>query len=149
MRARLANGRAWPKMLAMSFHFLRIALPLTLVTVACSSNSSSPTPSNGPTITSIQVPSTFTVSGTQYSVTGTMTYQDNSAVITTLHEKIPMYDLDTTDAATLPESGTASVLLGFVTSAAPASGTQVVIDVSLIDANGTESNVESVTVSVP
>jgi len=141
-------------MLAMSFHSLlrlpvRIALPFALVTVACSSSNSSSSKPSGPTITNIQVPPTFTVSGTQYSVQGTLTYEDDSAAITTLHEKIPMYNLDSTDAASLPESGTAEIVLGFVSSAAPASGTQVQIDVSLIDANGNESNVETVTVGVP
>jgi hypothetical protein len=130
------------------FHSLRFALPLALVAAACSSSNSSSKPA-GPTITSIQLPSTFTVSGTQYSVTGTMTYEDDVAAITTLHEQIPMYDLDTTDAVSLPESGSAQVLLGFVASAAPASGTQVQIEVSIIDANGNESNVESETISVP
>ncbi len=140
-------------MLAMSFfHHLRfsfrIALPLALLTVACSSSNSSSKPS-GPTITSVQVPSTFTVSGNEYTVQGTITWEDDSAVITTLQEQIPMYNLSQPTSQSLPESGTASLLIGFETSAPPASGTQIVIDVSLIDANGNESNVESVTVGVP
>jgi predicted oxidoreductase (fatty acid repression mutant protein) len=132
------------------FHYASaIALPVALSTAGCSSSASTAT-SSDPVIDSLQVPATFTVSGTQYSVTGTITFHDDSAVITTLHEKIPAYQLDSTVSITgASEQGTAQILLGFVATSAVASGTNVEIDVSLIDADGKESNVEVETIAVP
>jgi hypothetical protein len=133
------------------FHYaVRLALPLALSAVACSGPASSSSSSEAPVIDNLQVPSTFTVSGTQYSVQGTITFHDNSADITTLHERIPAYSLDSTVAITgATEQGTAQIILGFVATSAVASGTQVEIDVSLIDANGKESNVETEMIGVP
>lgn len=128
-----------------SFSLLSFAVLAS--TVACSSGSS---PKGAPVIDALQVPSQFSVSGTTYSVTGTMTFHDDSAPITGLHEKIPSYQLDSTVALSAPTSqGTAQVELGFQAQQAIPSGTQVEIDVSLVDSTGGESPVQANTITVP
>ena len=125
-------------------------LVLAATALACSSSSGGGSSSGGPTIDSISLPSTFTVTGTQYVVQGTITFHDNSAAVTGLREKIPAYGVD--DTITVPGvqgNGNAQVTLGFQATAAVASGTVVEIDVSLVDANGAESNVEPEQITVP
>ena len=122
---------------------LRVALPV----IACSCSSPS-APSTQPVIDSLTLPPSFTVAGNQYSVQGTITFHDAKGSVTSLHEKIPTYGLDQT--VTIGGVGSpATVVLGFVASSPVASGTQVEIDVSVIDDNGVESNVEVEKVSVP
>ena len=130
---------------------LRFALLASLALVACSSGGgSSSSKGSPPVITTLQLPSTFTVSNGDYTAQGTIAFQAGSAAITTLHEKIPAYNLDSTEAVpSIGNTGMAEIIVGFVSSATIASGTQVQIDVSLIDANGNESNVETEQVSVP
>jgi hypothetical protein len=113
----------------------------------CSSSSSG----GGPVIDNLQVPSTFTVAGLVYTSQGTISYHDNSAAVTTLHTKIPLYTLD---AKSNVMSGTQTatnspIVLGFQSPNMVASGTKVEIDVSVIDANGAESNVVVEHIAVP
>jgi hypothetical protein len=116
--------------------------------LACSSGSSSKGP--GPIIDSIQVPSSFTVSGGTYEVQGTLTFHDSGSSVTALRERIPAYSLDSQVALSSSASqGTMQVTLGFQAQGTVASGTQVEIDVSLIDAQGSESSVEVEQVTVP
>jgi hypothetical protein len=113
----------------------------------CSSSSSS----GGPVIDSLQVPSTFGVSGLVYTAQGTISYHDNSAAVTTLHTKIPLYSLDAkSNIMDSTQTATNSpIILGFQSPNMVASGTKVEIDVSVIDANGAESNVEVEQIAVP
>lgn len=126
-----------------------IALALAAVSAGCSSSSSGP--AGAPVIDSLDVPSSFTVNGTEYSVSGTLTFHDDTGTVTQLHEKIPAYNLDNTSVISGASAGqtTATVLLGFTDSAAVASGTVVEIDVSVLDDNNVESNVEVEQVTVP
>jgi hypothetical protein len=119
-----------------------------LSAVACSSGSSSK--GGTPVIDSVQLPSTFTVNGSTYEIVGTLTFHDDGGTVTALHERIPSYSLDSQVALSpAVAGGTMQVTLGFTAQGTVASGTQVQIDVSLIDAQGNESNVEVQDVSVP
>jgi hypothetical protein len=133
------------------FHYaVRLSLPALLSIVACACSSAS-APSSQPVIDSITLPPSFTVSnGTQYSATGTITFHDTSVAITAMREKIPSYNLDADVALSgAGEQGTATILVGFQAPSAIASGTTIEIDISLVDANGVESNVEVEQISVP
>ena len=111
----------------------------------CSSSSS-----GGPVIDSLQVAPTFAVSGLVYTSQGTISYHDNSAAVTTLHTKIPLYTLDAKSNVKGTQTATNSpIVLGFQSPNMVASGTKVEIDVSVIDANGAESNVEVEQIAVP
>ena len=126
--------------------------PFALLLVACGSSSSGGGGSSSqPVIDSIDVPGTFSVSGTTYSVTGTLTYHDDGASVTQLHEKIPAYSLDSkiTISGASGGAATATVELGFQAASALASGTVVEIDVSVLDDNNVESNVEVEQITVP
>jgi hypothetical protein len=117
--------------------------------LACSCGSSS-SKGGGPVIDSVQLPSKFTVNGGAYEVVGTLTFHDDGASVTALHERIPTYSLDQQVAITpAAAGGTMQVTLGFTATGTVASGTQVEIDVSLVDAQGNESNVEAQQVAVP
>jgi hypothetical protein len=127
---------------------LSIALPVALC--SCSSSSGGSHPSSQPVIDDLTLPATFTASGSTYTAQGTITFHDPSAAVTGLREKIPSYNLDSTISLSgAGEQGTATIEVGFVAPSAVTSGTQVEIDISLIDANGGESNVEVEQVSVP
>jgi hypothetical protein len=113
----------------------------------CSSSSSS---SDAPVIDGLQVPSTFTVSGMLYEVTGTISYHDNGAAVTMLHTKIPLYSLDAkSNVMGMQQATNSPIVLGFQAPNMVASGTKVEIDVSVIDANGAESNVVVEHIAVP
>lgn len=113
----------------------------------CSSSSSG----GGPVIDNLQVASTFAVSGLVYTSQGTISYHDKGAAVTTLHTKIPLYSLDAkSNIVNGAETATNSpIVLGFQSPNMVASGTKVEIDVSVIDANGAESNVEVEQIAVP
>ena len=131
----------------MSF-FNRLPIAFALSVVACSSGGSGP--SSQPVIDTLSVPTSFTVSGTAYTVQGTITYHDDSATVTQLHEVIPTFGLDTTTTIQGAQgSGTAQIELGFQATQAIPSGTQVEIDVSVLDDNNVESNVEVEQITVP
>jgi hypothetical protein len=125
---------------------VRFAFVCALMNLACACSSPSK-PSSVPVIDDLQLPATFSVSGTTYSVQGTITFHDTGSTVTGLHEKIPTYGLDQT--ASVSATSPAVIVLGFQSSSAVASGTQVEIDVSLVNADGVESNVEVKQVSVP
>lgn len=119
-----------------------------LAVAACSSGSSSK--GGSPTIDSLTLPSQFSVSGTTYSVQGPLTFHDSGGEVTGMHERIPTYQLDSTVALNPAQAqGTITVELGFQAQQAIPSGTQVEIDVSLIDSTGAESAVKSQTITVP
>jgi hypothetical protein len=129
-----------------------VALSLSLPVAACSSSSSGGKGSgSGPVIDSVDVPTTFTVTGLQYEVQGTLTFHDDGATVTQLHEAIPVYSIDSKINVTGSAQGqtSAQILLGFQATAAVASGTVVEIDVSVIDDNNVESNVEKEQITVP
>jgi hypothetical protein len=118
--------------------------------VACSGTSGGGGTASGPVIDSVSLPTTFTVSGDQYTVQGTISFHDDSAQVTQLREQIPTYGVDT--KITVPGvegAGNAQVTLGFQATASVASGTVIELDVSLLDANGAESNVEAEQITVP
>jgi hypothetical protein len=119
-----------------------------LAVTACSSGSSSK--SGAPTIDSLTLPTQFSVSGTTYSVQGPLTFHDDGAQVTSMHERIPTYQLDSTVALNPAQAqGTVTVELGFKAQQTIPSGTKVEIDVSLIDSTGAESAVQAQTVTVP
>jgi hypothetical protein len=119
-----------------------------LATAACSSGSSSK--GGAPTIDSLTLPPQFSVSGTTYSVQGPLTFHDDGAQVTEMHERIPTYQLDSTVALNPAQAqGTVTVELGFQAQQTIPSGTKVEIDVSLIDSTGVESAVQAQTITVP
>ncbi|HEY1691449.1 MAG TPA: hypothetical protein VGG39_04785 [Polyangiaceae bacterium] len=118
--------------------------------IACSSTSDGGGTGTGPVIDSVSLPTTFTVSGDQYTVQGTISFHDDGAQVTQLREQIPTYGVDT--KITVPGvqgAGNAQVTLGFQATAPVASGTVIELDVSVLDANGAESNVEAQQITVP
>jgi len=127
---------------------IRVTIPLAaLVAVACSSGSSSHA-SDAPVLDPVTLPATFTVSGNKYTVQAAITYHDATAAVTTLHEKLPAYALDT-EIALPAQSVDATIVVGFEASSAVPSGTQVEVDLSVIDADGHESSVQAQDAAVP
>ncbi len=121
---------------------------LLLSAAACSSGSSSK--GGAPVIDSLQVPSQFSVSGNAYEVQGTLTFHDDTGQVDAMRERIPSYQLDSTVTLSPAQSqGTVQLTLGFQAQTAVPSGTQVEIDVTLVDSTGAESAVQTQTVTVP
>lgn len=137
-------------MLRMSVVLRSAAAAFAVLAAACSSGGGGSSSPNGPVIDDISLPSTFTVSGNSYTVQGTMTYQDDTGTVTQLHEKIPSLSLDSTIPIQGVQGSTSATLeLGFTAASPVASGTVVEIDVSVIDDNNVESNVEVEQITVP
>lgn len=128
-----------------------LSLVLAAGAVACSGTSGGGGGTgSGPVIDSVSLPTTFTVSGDQYTVQGTISFHDDGAQVTQLREQIPTYGVDTKISVPGVEgAGNAQVTLGFQATAAVASGTVIELDVSILDANGAESNVEAEQITVP
>jgi ABC-type glycerol-3-phosphate transport system substrate-binding protein len=127
-----------------------LSLVMAAGAVACSGSSGGGGTGSGPVIDSVSLPTTFTVSGDQYTVQGTISFHDDGAQVTQLREQIPAYGVDT--KITVPGvegAGNAQVTLGFQTTSPVASGTVIELDVSILDANGSESNVEAQQITVP
>jgi hypothetical protein len=130
-----------------SFTLLPFVALLASAACACGSSSSK---SGSPVIDSLTLPSQFTVSGTTYTVQGSLVFHDDGAEVTAMHERIPSYQLDSQVTMTPAQAqGTAQVELGFQMQTAVPSGTKVEIDVSLIDSTGAESAAQAQTITVP